>query len=666
MAVQIAYKTSAQNYSSTGEEAAVLCSQTFFECTLETKNDTIQVPVQVCTQVGELRELLASQLGYIDASKLDFVVKQGCSFRKLFDTEQVLHRIHVKGIQSFVPPRHKYPHPYCIIGAGYNGIKTAMFLEHMGSQDYEIFDRYDRVGGHAWLEMANKTTKLQTEFPTYHVWYGAEFSMPEYTKCGGAPTEWELWPTRDRLLEHFKLAADDFGITPHVHFQTNVEAMDMIGKVSDKERHYNLTCVPVQYERKDVQGGGGLAHQLGGQADVHRSEGKRIKDRDPFQIKVSNIAFWPGALTFPRNVPYKGEQLFGGPVDYAVEMRFDYNSCTGKVVCINGHGAFTMENIRTCLEHSVKKIWLLCRKRNLICPRPVSWFINQSNPPISGAQILDMLSIAYKHIDFDPWTMHSVHSNKDRTHATIISKTRFGIGDVYFLGAAYGILEIKVGVIKRLTYQTIHCEDGSKIECHALLKCTGCTGDWRVDKLMKIKEMRGPFINGDVRRVCTGEADGINAAQFTTTTAGPGMYGMIKMVLHFWDVPNDWYRMMDWNILDQLPVHKAGEPDEEFPAYFYTAMHATSAGMMLGSSSPLLQTKSANDDWYKNFIQTYCCPTERILAEARGDWERYEKHFRDTGMVPADAPYVPYLYDMDEMNNQFAVHAEYCKRRYGM
>merc|ERR1719210_2882018 len=112
----------------------------------------------------------------------------------------------VKGLKSFKLPRHKYPHPYGIIGSGYLGMKTAMWLIEQGSgDDFVMFDRYDRVGGHTWLEMANKTTRLQTEFPTYHCWYGSEWSMPGKTICGGAPIEHELWPPRDKLLEHFQL-----------------------------------------------------------------------------------------------------------------------------------------------------------------------------------------------------------------------------------------------------------------------------------------------------------------------------------------------------------------------------------------------------------------------------------------------------------------------------
>jgi len=672
----LTYRTNAQDYSVTGPYAAKLKSQTFFECTLVSGTETLNMPVQTCTTIGELKEVLAAQMGYLETIQLDFVVKQGVSYRKLLDTEQVLHRMTVRGLKGFKPPRFEYPHPYGIIGSGYLGIKTAMMLSYLGSEnDYVIFDRYDRVGGHCWLEMANKTTRLQTEFPTYHVWFGPEWSMPGLEKCGGAPVNHEIWPPRDKLLAHFQLAAEEFGVIPHVRFQTNVANMEMVGRVTDRERFYDLYVEPVTYARKDVQGGGALDHQLGGKQSALKdvkegSTGARDTSREPFRARVSCLCMWPGALVFPRPVTYKGEEAFGGPMDYAVEMRFDYSHVEGKAVCIHGHGAFTMENIRTCLEMRIKSITLLCRKMNLTCPRPASWFVNQSNPPISAAQMLDMLANAYlKYVKVDgepvnPWTIHSVYANSARTHATIMQKTRFGIGDVYFLSQAYGLMEIVIGEVKRCTYHTLHLESGRKIECECVLKCTGCLGDWKVDKLLKIKEMRGSYVNGDFRRVCSGEADGINAAQFTATTAGPGYYGMVKSMIHFWDIPNDWYRLLDQGILDNLPCHRAGEPNEEFPAYFFTASHAQGAGIVISSMSPLLQQKEANDGEYKKYIQRLCIPVERILKEAREDWEHYEEHFRKHGMVPADAPYIPYLYDLDYMNEQFHVHDEYIQKRF--
>lgn len=306
----------------------------------------------------------------------------------------------------------------------------------------------------------------------------------------------------------------------------------------------------------------------------------------------------------------------------------------------------------------------------MTCPRPASWFVNQANPPISAAQMIDMLAVSYvKYVKvngevFNPWTCHSVYANSSRTHATIMQKTRFGIGDVYFLAQAYGLLDIIVDEVKRCTYHTLHLEGGGKIECDVVLKCTGCLGDWKVDKLMRIKEMRGLYVNGDFRRACSGEADGINAAQFAATTAGPGYYSMTKQVIHFWDVPNDWHRLLDQNVLENLPCHKAGEPTDEFPAYFFSAAHSQGAGIALGSMSPLLAAKEAKDGEYKNFIQMHCCPPERIIAEAKADWEQYEEKFRKHGMVPEDAPYIPYLYSFEDIKEQFELHQQYVIKRF--
>jgi len=58
--------------------------------------------------------------------------------------------------------------------------------------------------------------------------------------------------------------------------------------------------------------------------------------------------------------------------------------------------------------------------------------------------------------NLDPWEAHSVNTNAARTHATILQRSRFGIGDVYFLAQAYNLLEIVVGEVKRVSPGTIH------------------------------------------------------------------------------------------------------------------------------------------------------------------------------------------------------------------
>lgn len=118
--------------------------------------------------------------------------------------------------------------------------------------------------------------------------------------------------------------------------------------------------------------------------------------------------------------------------------------------------------------------------------------------------------------------MHSVSCNASRTTASIAQRTRFGIGDVYFLAAAYGLMEVVVDNIKRCSAKTVHLESGRKLNADVILKCIGMTPDVTVDKVVKAKFMRGLWINGDPRRVSCADADGIYAANFSATTIGPG------------------------------------------------------------------------------------------------------------------------------------------------
>lgn len=124
--------------------------------------------------------------------------------------------------------------------------------------------------------------------------------------------------------------------------------------------------------------------------------------------------------------------------------------------------------------------------------------------------------------NFDPWEMHSVSCNASRTTASIAQRTRFGIGDVYFLAAAYGLMEVVVDNIKRCSTKTVHLESGRKLTADVILKCIGMTPDVTVDKVVKAKFMRGLWINGDPRRVSCADADGIYASNFSATTIGPG------------------------------------------------------------------------------------------------------------------------------------------------
>eukprot|EP00435_Cladocopium_sp_Y103_P074674 s206_g50.t1 len=386
-----------RDFSVTGPKAGQLVSTTHIDCELviPATQEVFTLPLQVCT-------------------KVEAWLKR-CTYKRLQNSDQVRKRMSVHGIKSFKPPRHQYPHPYGIIGAGYNGIKTALYLLKDGQNDFTIFDRYDKVGGHAWLESANKTTRLQTEFATYHVWFGIATSQGAQSST--VPTDHD---SLGEKLEHHKNATE------------------------------------------------------AGYAGAFKPDNKR----KPFVFTCSCYCIWPGNLINPRQVEYVGEDLFNGYIEYGVEMRCDYQNVVAKNVIIHGHGAFTME--------------------------------------IPGTKA-GMLG------DFDPWDMHSVSCNASRTNASVAQRTRFGIGDVYFLAAAYGLMEVVVDNIKRCSDKTVHLESGRKLEdADVILKCVGMLPDSTVDKVVHAKFMRGYWINGDPRRFSCADPDGIYASNFSGTTIGPG------------------------------------------------------------------------------------------------------------------------------------------------
>ncbi|CAE7892788.1 unnamed protein product, partial [Symbiodinium microadriaticum] len=203
----------------------------------------------------------------------------------------------------------------------------------------------------------------------------------------------------------------EYGIYAHCQLGVDVESADMIQRPNKNDNYYNLSCQPVLPNRKDEQGGEKLEHHKNATTEGYAGAFRVDRNRQPFVFTASCFCIWPGNLINPRQLTYPGEDLFQGFVEYGVEMRCDYTNVIGKRVIIHGHGAFTMENIRTCCEYGAMQMYVVCRKRNLTCPRAVSWFINQSNPAMSGAHCLDMLKVAYKLCNFDPWDMHSVTAN---------------------------------------------------------------------------------------------------------------------------------------------------------------------------------------------------------------------------------------------------------------
>jgi len=578
-------------------------------------DEEITFPIQTCTRAGDVKEALCTALG-VDPESVHFCVKQGCSIRRQRAGDEMATFVSVKGIKSFRPQRHQWPHPAGVIGAGYNGLKTAMIYAKSGNHNFVVFDRNDRVGGYCWITAANQHSKLQTEFGSFHIWWGQDCVTD---KCP-YPKGWEIWPKKDKVLEHFHYAAESYGVLPNFQFKTNVAKMDIVGDKDAHDRYYKLS--------------------------VHPTEGG-----DTREVNVSLIYNYPGCMTRNRIIDYPGEDVFGGHVAYGMNDDCPYHELKGQNVAILGNGAFAVENARTCSEHACNKVFLLTRRKNLASPRVPCWFVHQGPIPTPGKLVLDMFKPMYDLADFgDPWDYWSVHASSDRSKVSIVQNSRFGIGDVTFLMVMYGKLEYIQDTVKRLTHHTVHLTGGRKLEgVTVILKSLGLLGDWAVDRLHKMTQMVGMYCDGDWRRPLLIDAIGMNAANFTTFSTGIGSHGFVLGQKYLHDYPSEFYRMRSMGFMKQLPTNKA-DKELDKPAYVFDVKFSMSASIIAETLNPKLGQLTRNDPEYKYRMYHAAHPVDFYLEQCIADWDNYQKMFKEQG---CDREYVPYPYTREMIEGYF-------------
>jgi len=427
---------------------------------------------------------------------------------------------------------------------------------------------------------------------------------------------------------------------PHIRLNTNVKAMDVVGKPGDAD-HYILTTEKLSAERLRY-----------GKLVAAKSDDKAQEDT----FAACAIAMFPGNLTLPRMETYKGEDEFDGDIGYAMFNEIDYHKLEGQNVTIVGHGAFAVENIRTCCEFGTAKIYLVCRRANLCCPRVCSMAANRSVLPLSNPRFMKMMEPMYKFIGLDPWGYHSVQANTQRTTCQIVQKARFGIGDVYFLTIYMGKCELIVdpGGVKRVSRHTVHLDSGRKLDCKGLLKLLGLVGEMENDRLLKIKELVGFWVNGDPRVYIVAEPVSVMCSQMGGTSMSPGAYAWSLQGLHFFDYPRD---LMD--AIGMLPRHKLDTSDEKTPrpAYVVDARHGTTTGLMVSAHVPGLAESQMHDGFIKGTRYRLCHPLKKFLAQAKEDWDHYAKKFLDEG-YGVDKPYPEYPYTPKVFTEMYAQHVQ--------
>eukprot|EP00930_Biecheleria_cincta_P003699 TRINITY_DN104623_c0_g1_i1.p1 TRINITY_DN104623_c0_g1~~TRINITY_DN104623_c0_g1_i1.p1 ORF type:complete len:747 (+),score=107.94 TRINITY_DN104623_c0_g1_i1:42-2243(+) len=599
-------------------------SASFKECTLTIMgtDETMKVPVQTCTRVSDVKKTLSARL-MVPENSLSFVVKNGCSWKTQDDSAEIGRRVIVKGLQSFKPLPSAWPHPTAIIGAGYNGMKAALLWLQTGRTDFMMFDRYDKVGGHAWLVQANKTSKLQTEFAAFHVWFGAPFLQTNGGKLD-YPSDWSTWPKRDEVNYHFQHAAERYGLLPYIRFKTEVTHIDILGTLKDPERSYALTTKALTAK---------------GEQD---------------QLMFSHIMHYPGAYFNPRIINYPGEDTFGGQIGYGMNDDIPYDHLQGKVTAILGNGAFAVENIRTCVEYGGTKVYLITRRKNLALPRLCCWFCHQGLAPTPASMLLDIMNPMYELCNFgDPWSFHSVYGSKEKNMCTIKSNSRFGIGDITFLAVAVGLCEYYVDLLKRCSPRTLHLEGGRKLEgVDNIIKALGLIADFEADRMHKMKKSVGIWPENDDRRFIYADPIGMNASNFTTHSTGGGSYSATQLTKYFIDFPAEMRRFKGDGYDRVLPTNVA---QDERPAHQWDSKYYMNCMFMIIPLFPGLIARMSDTDNYMWALYQVVNPYDKFYEECLNSWNQYQDEFRKMGHK---FEYVPYPYTKDMVDGWFKEYNE--------
>lgn len=584
-------------------------SLTVFNVNLKiaSSKESLTLPIYHNTKVLEVKSLLVERLG-VDLENLRFVHKQGSHFRTSHDHDECPRHVIVHGIKGFKRSVHVWEHPHCIIGAGHIGLKMAMTWVMEGRSDFVVYDRNDRVGGTSWINQANTTSRLQTEVGVYHL---------EYHENNGWPAEAieQPWPSRDGLLAHFHEVSERFGLLPYCKMNSNVSSINIVGK-DVWTQTYELSV-------------------------KQKGKGEEI-------ATYSSVSFFPGNLTRPKRVTYPGEDGFAGDIVYGISSSFDYSKCRDSNVVIVGSGAFAVENVRTCVEYMAKKVFMVCRRKTLSMPRVVSWLINQSHSFCSASLTLDSMSPMYDLIGVDQWSYYSVFTNESRTNTTIRQKARFGIGDVYFLAMAAGHTEHIVDDIKRVTEDSVHLNNGRKLEkVTAMLKLLGFNGEFENDRLLKIKELHGWWPQKDFKRYIVAEPIFVDANNFGGTSFSPGAITWAENQVHILKYPKDFAPFLEGNM---LPMHVADEEGDR-PAYVVEARHGSLVGITLGAVIRGIGERGNVVGGLQRDRMLQMHPIDKFLQCARREWDGWRDNLKEMGFT--HLPEYPYT----EENTQ-----KYCQK----
>jgi len=492
------------------------------------------------------------------------------------------------------PPR-QYQHPIAIIGAGMGGVTTALDLQNRGRENFVLIDRMCAWGGTTWNDVANGTTKLQTEKASYSPQY-LNFLKPV------DPTM-KTWPSRDSIQQMIERTAEEAGLPDKAHLGCDVESIKRIGDPF-KEGHY-----VVKFSNDE----GGVT-----------------------ELKASAVVACMGVFYIPRDVKWPGRENYGGYITHGSYDMQDPKKLKGNQVVIVGHGGFTIENVRTCVEYGAMGVTVICKLRHFSGPKISSWLVSSQEVPLPGHLLLKSFQVMYNLLGIDVWAHPCITTDKTRSMAYIKQGATFGVTDIYFLANAYGFCKVVEDEIKQLSHHTVETEKGQQITCQVILKCMGSELDHSFDDVMGLKEIKGYWVNGEPLCASLTMASGVHAKNFGSFSVGPYFAGAVTTINYIIDYPEELFTV-------DLPVSK---PTGGKPGYYVSNAYALSCGVLINGLAGLAWQLDAVNR-LKAMKTQAAHPKEAHLAECVKEWEMYIAMMKKQGQIPADAEEFPYPYTIE-------------------